>query len=87
MGYGFNIDDSHINGLFRKLIEEAGKPMVWVCLDKDGSAEHQKRALVKRLRIAPEYRELIKVIPVEPTTRSIGDVGWLKMATQDLDEM
>lgn len=25
IGYGFNIDDSHINGLFKELIEEVGK--------------------------------------------------------------
>lgn len=86
VGYGFNIDDSHINGLFRKLIEEVGKPMVWVCLDKDGSAESQKRALVKRLRIAPEHRELITVIPVHPATRSIGDERWLEIVAQDNDE-
>lgn len=61
--------------------------MVWVCLDKDGSAESQKRALVKRLRIAPEHRELIKVIPVDSTTRSIGDEGWLELVTQDNEEM
>lgn len=83
VGYGFNIDDSHINGLFRKLIEEAGKPIAWVCLDKDGSAESQKRSLVKRLRIAPEHRELITVIPVDPTTRSIGDDGWLELIIKD----
>lgn len=82
VGYGFNIDDSHINGLFRKLIEEAGKPMAWVCLDKDGSAESQKRSLVKRLRIAPEHRELITVIPVDPSTRSMGDEGWLDLVAQ-----
>lgn len=87
VGYGFNIDDSHINGLFRKLIEEAGKSLVWVSLDKDGSAESQKRSLVKRLRIAPEYREQIKVIPVDSITRSIGDKGWLELATQDNEEM
>ncbi|WP_253450996.1 hypothetical protein [Halomonas sp. Y3] len=87
VGYGFNIDDSHINGLFRKLIEESGKPMVWVCLDKDGPAESQKRALVKRLRIAPEHRELITVIPVDANTRSIGDEGWLNLVAQDSEEM
>ncbi|OOF24599.1 hypothetical protein BZJ17_00245 [Salinivibrio sp. IB574] len=87
VGYGFNIDDSHINGLFRKLIEEAGKPMVWVCLDKDGSPESQKRALVKRLRIAPEHRDLITVIPVHPVTRSIGDERWLDIVAQDNDEV
>jgi hypothetical protein len=82
VGYGFNIDDSHINGLFRKLVEEEGKSMFWVCLGKDGSAESQKRALVKRLRIAPEHRDLITVIPVEPATRSIGDEGWLDIVAQ-----
>ena len=82
VGYGFNIDDSHINGLFRKLIEEEGKPMVWVCQDRDGPAESQKRALVKRLRIAPEHRDLITVIPVEPETRLIGDEGWLEIVAQ-----
>lgn len=79
VGYGFNIDDSHINGLFRKLIEEARKPMAWVCLKNDGSAESQKRALVSRLRIAPEHRGLITVFPVDPANRSIGDDGWLEL--------
>lgn len=82
VGYGFNIDDSHINGLFRKLIEETGKPMWWVCLDKDGSAESQKRALVKRLRIAPENRDLIKVITVDSETRKIGDQSWLELVAE-----
>ena len=83
VGYGFNIDDSHINGLFRKLIEEAGKPMVWICLDKDGPAESQKRALVNRLRIAPEHREQIQVVPVDPATRSVDEESWLELATQN----
>ena len=83
VGYGFNIDDSHINGLFRKLIEEAGTSMVWVCLSKDGSAESQKRELVRRLRIAPENRGLIRVIAVSPGTRSMGNNGWLELAIKD----
>lgn len=78
VGYGFNIDDSHINGLFRKLIEEERKPMSWICSDKDGTAESQKRELVKRLRIAPEYRELIDVIPVDAKTRTRDGVVWLR---------
>ena len=86
VGYGFNIDDSHINSLFRKLIEEERKPMVWICSDKDGFAESQKRDLVKRLRIAPEYRELITVIPVDPETRSSEDTEWLELVAQSIEE-
>jgi hypothetical protein len=87
VGYGFNIDDSHINGLFRKLIEETEKAMFWICLDKDGSAESQKRELIKRLRIAPEYRDLITVIPVKTNTRSINNNNWLEMVGQNKAEV
>jgi hypothetical protein len=86
VGYGFNIDDSHINGLFRKLIEELGKSIIWICLDKDGTAESQKRALVRRLRIAPEYRELITVIPVDPENRASEGEGWLEIVAQKREE-
>lgn len=27
IGYGFNGDDGHINGMFRSLVEEEGKPL------------------------------------------------------------
>jgi len=78
VGYGFNIDDSHINGLFRKLVEEEGNSLYWICLNKDGTAEAQKRLLVKRLRIATESRELVHVIPVDIENRSIANDNWLE---------
>ena len=82
VGYGFNIDDSHINGLFRKLIEEMGKQLHWICLESDGPAENQKRSLVKRLRIAPDYRELINVVPVDHRSRSTGGENWLDIVVR-----
>lgn len=82
VGYGFNTDDSHINGLFRQLIEKVNKRMIWICSSQNGSAESQKRDLLKRLRIAPEHRESIEVIPVDPGTRSIGQQQWLELVAQ-----
>lgn len=38
VGYGFNVDDSHINGMFRKLIEDCGKHLYWVCVGNRDSA-------------------------------------------------
>ncbi len=85
VGYGFNIDDSHINGLFRQLVEEEGKSLYWICLDTDGTAEAQKRLLVKRLRIATESRELVNAIPVNTDSRYSGDESWLeKIRDQEL---
>ena len=85
VGYGFNIDDSHINGLFRKLIEETNKPLYWVCLAKDGSAEEQKRHLIKRLRISLQFRNLINVVPVNPANRSIDNKIWLDVIVDNLN--
>ena len=77
IGYGFNIDDSHINGLFRQLIEDNGKSLHWVCLDTDGTAEEQKRILVQKLRISAVNRNKVHVVPVSPVERLIGGVNWL----------
>ena len=77
IGYGFNIDDSHINGLFRQLIEDNSKKLFWICLSTDGSAEVQKSRLVKKLRISAENRDKVSVIPVAPTERTVDDSNWL----------
>ena len=79
VGYGFNMDDSHINGLFRKLIEDNGKSIYWICRDTDGTAENQKRELVRKLRIDASKREQVHVVPVSPESRMQGDHSWLHL--------
>lgn len=86
VGYGFNIDDSHINGLFRKLIEENDKKLYWVCTDSDGDAESQKRTLVKKLRISPASRDKVHVIPVAAEVRTFNNVLWLELISQHWQE-
>ncbi|MGL4431187.1 MAG: hypothetical protein ACRCUW_00810 [Plesiomonas shigelloides] len=79
IGYGFNIDDSHINGLFRQLIEENNKSLYWICLSTDGSAESQKSKLVKKLRINADNRNKVTVIPVTAKERHSHGKNWLDL--------
>lgn len=86
VGYGFNIDDSHINGLFRKLIEEFDKTLYWVCLENDGDADSQKRLLVKKLRINATNRDKVHVIPVNSLARTLNNISWLRLISQHRQE-
>lgn len=78
VGYGFNIDDSHINGLFRQLIDDGGKHIYWVCLNSEGSVEEQKRNLGSKLRINSGSRDRIHIIPVDQDTRLCGETIWIE---------
>ena len=84
VGFGFNKDDSHINGLFRELIENHGKRLFVVSRDVDGTAEQQQRDLRKRLRIANNYSRSVIVVPVDSASRTIGDVLWVDHIISEL---
>lgn len=77
VGFGFNKDDSHINGLFRELVEGCGKKLFIVCRDVDGTAEAQQRLIRKRLRIANSFSQSVVVVPVDSSTRKIGEHLWI----------
>lgn len=77
VGFGFNKDDSHINGLFRELIENHNKKLFVVSRDVDGTVEQQQRDLRKRLRIANSFSRSVTVIPVDSSSRMIGDDLWI----------
>ncbi|MEI8207834.1 MAG: hypothetical protein WCG16_01430 [Methylococcales bacterium] len=84
VGFGFNKDDSHINGLFRELIKTEGKTLYWVNRDQDGSAQDQQRSLLKKLRLSQSYRHLVKVIPVNSDSRMIDNKLWIDYVISDL---
>lgn len=84
IGYGFNIDDSHINGLFRQLIEDGEKKIYWICRESDGTMESQKRNLVRRLRISSNHFDKVVVVPVDTATRKRDDMIWLEYVVNDL---
>lgn len=79
VGFGFNSDDSHINGLLRELIEVGGKPLYWICRSSDGDVQAQQRELMRRLRVDPGYRNQVIAIPVDSASRraQANDVLWL----------
>lgn len=77
VGFGFNSDDSHINGLFRELIDVEQKPLYWICRGVDGTAAEQQRNLMKKLRIDPARRNLVSVVPVDQDTRTIDGELWI----------
>ncbi|MBZ4654993.1 MAG: hypothetical protein JG781_2350, partial [Peptococcaceae bacterium] len=78
VGYGFNVDDSHINGMFRELIEERGKKLFWVCQRSEQSAAQQERELHKKLRITSGNVGLVRAIPVDSENRTIDGKNWIK---------
>lgn len=77
VGFGFNTDDSHINGLFRELIDAERKPLYWICRTADGTAAEQQRTLMKKLRVNPARREIVHVVPVDQNTRCIAGELWI----------
>lgn len=84
VGFGFNKDDSHINGLFRELIENQGKKLFIVSLDTDGTVQQQQRDLRKKLRIENSFSQSLIVIPVNQETRKIGDSSWIDYIVDNL---
>jgi hypothetical protein len=77
VGFGFNCDDSHINGLFRKLIEENQKPLYWVEASEQ-TEDQLKTRLLERLRLPEKCRVLLNPLKVDRSTRRVGRSLWLE---------
>ncbi len=52
IGFGFNIDDEHINGIIRTLIERDGKKLIIVDLDNSQDITDRSDALAKKLKVS-----------------------------------
>jgi hypothetical protein len=79
VGFGFNADDSHINGLLRELVEVSGKSLYWVCRASEDDAQAQQRELLRRLRVEPSFRSQVIAVPVDAENRKVqaGGILWL----------
>lgn len=77
IGFGFNKDDSHINGLFRELIEKHNKKLCVVTVDK---FENEK-TIRNKLRI-DDNLDNVKVVHVDSTTRMANNNIWFEEAIQ-----
>ena len=76
IGYGFNVDDTHIKGMFRELVEDNGKHLYWVCTSSNQSAVQKERELIIKLRISSNI-EHVHVILVNRDSRLNDQVPWI----------
>lgn len=66
IGFGFNSDDEHINGVIRTLIERENKQLFIVCVD-NGSEAKLRKIYARKLRISNENN--IHIIQIDPNSR------------------
>jgi hypothetical protein len=85
IGFGFHKDDSHINGLFRELLESNGRRLFVISVVGEGSSEEQKRKLRNKLRISHAASRLLTVIPVDPQNRQANGQLWLDRVLAELN--
>lgn len=87
IGYNFNIDDNHINGLFRQLIEEEGRQFFWVVPSGSMTNDRLTRSLEEKMRLPTSVRERIHIIRVDRETRKVADgKTWIEQILVELEE-
>ncbi|CAM5190365.1 hypothetical protein OURE66S_00926 [Oligella ureolytica] len=79
VGFGFNKDDSHINGLFRELVEKENKKLFVVTVDP----KETDQVLKKKLRLDKNL-DNVKVILVNPETRESNGTIWYDKVSEQL---
>ncbi|WP_448189353.1 hypothetical protein [Azospirillum sp. sgz301742] len=85
-GFGFNGDDGHINGLFRRMIDQINKP-VYVTeycgqVISGFSEAKKKQELARKIRIDTPSK--LTVVPVDAERKTVGGTPWLDWITQHL---
>lgn len=83
IGFGFNSDDEHINGLFRDLIDRKGKSMTVVRPQSVTDANEYKKDLARRLKIKNTAQ--ISVIEVD-NRRCRHGVNWIDCLIASIEE-
>ena len=76
IGFGFNQDDGHINGLFRELIEVYNKKLIVVDISADESKTQKE--IKKKLRVGTNGGNII-VISIDKDTRKNNGKFWYEL--------
>ena len=74
VGFGFNSDDEHINGIFRDLVDYKKKPLTVIERKGSESADVVKKLIAQKLKIQDDSN--ISVILVDDDRKRNG-VSWL----------
>lgn len=80
IGFGFNKDDNHINGIFRELIEQHNKKVYIVTVNEKDTSKEMRR----RLRI-DENADNLQVVLVDKVTRRKDEKLWIEYIKDQLD--
>lgn len=70
IGFGFNSDDEHINGVIRTLIERENKQLYIVCVD-NMSKVNLRKMYARKLRISNENN--IHIVQIDSNSRKVKD--------------
>lgn len=76
IGFGFNQDDGHINGLFRELIEVHNKKLIVIDVSKDESKT--QREIKDKLRVETNGGNIM-VVSIDKDTRKSNDKFWYEL--------
>ena len=76
IGFGFNQDDGHINGLFRELIEVYNKKLIVVDISADESKTQKE--IKKKLRVGTNGGNII-VVSIDRDTRKNNGKFWYEL--------
>lgn len=72
IGFNFNSDDSHINTIFRDLVENQGKHLICTSVYQEIAIDHQVELLCDKLRIDKEdAKQRVHVIIVDRKDRTL----------------
>ena len=76
IGFGFNQDDGHINGLFRELIEVHNKKLIVIDVSKDESKT--QREIKDKLRVETNGGNIM-VVSIDKDTRKRNGKFWYEL--------
>ncbi|MDO4225450.1 MAG: hypothetical protein Q4C75_06115 [Bergeyella zoohelcum] len=83
VGFGFNQDDGHINGLFRDLIENHNKKLF--IIDISSNEVDALKMIKSKLRVGKNFHN-IKVISVDRNTRKKEDKFWYEIVFDNIEK-
>lgn len=81
IGFGFNYDDEHINGIIRTLIDREDKKLYIVDINGEDDMQDKRKEYAKKLKVTKSSN--IEFITVNKSNRKVGDKLW----TEFLKEM
>lgn len=84
IGFGFNSDDAHINGIFRQLIEDDKKNLIYVT--KNTEIREVKKRLQSNIRLSSEAMSRVRILSVDERRQNEG-ILWTRCIEKILTEM